>query len=103
MDDAAIAQLYTERNHLAQIVALLLRSTGAGSYTLESDDAIPGWPVLVVDTPAGQISWHLKPEDVRIFDEIREVTVYDGHSKEEAMDRLARLVSVFAAWPVGPA
>jgi hypothetical protein len=55
-----------------------------------TDPEAPGWPVLYVDTPHGQVSWHFPepemPEDIPAYE-----GEWDGHGTEEKYARLARL------------
>lgn len=53
---------YTERAHLVAFVASLYPSS------LERTDPSPGFEwVLYVDTPQGQLSWHIADEDLSLF------------------------------------
>lgn len=59
------------------------------------DKATPGWPVLYIETPEGQVSQHTHPDDVRVYEGLNVPVVddypWDGHSKTEAYQRLRRL------------
>ena len=87
-----IAELYRERNLLAQCVASLLHLASMGSYggPTDNDDKAPGWPVLVIDTSVGQISWHLAAADA-VLAERTAARPYDGHTKATANARLEEL------------
>lgn len=78
--------LYTER---AALVAALSKLFSA---SLETDPAQPNWPVCIIDLPTGQVSWHVAPQDLPLFEHLptgqRE---WDGHSTSEKYARLAAL------------
>lgn len=51
----------------------------------------PGWPVLFIETPAGQISYHFKEQylpliDGHIFRD--DDYIWDGHTSEDVVKRL---------------
>jgi hypothetical protein len=53
------------------------------------------WPVIFVDTPAGQLSWHLSRADLDLFSHVRAFigeSPWDGHTTEEKYERLAELI-----------
>lgn len=97
-DVALLRQTYSERNVLAQLTAALLRQLGAGDYRIEDDPTFPGRPILTIDTPAGQIAFHLNAEDVRLLDDRKSDSTWDGHAPTAATQRLECLTSMFAAW-----
>lgn len=78
--------VYTER---AALIAALSKLFPA---SLETDPAQPDWPVCIIDLPTGQVSWHVSPDDLQMFEHLptgqRE---WDGHSTEEKYRRLAAL------------
>lgn len=78
---------YSER---ARLVAFLSRVYP--SHWAEDPES-PGWPVICVHSPAGQLCWHIGPNDVHLFppDLDTRANDWDGHSTEEKYGRLARL------------
>lgn len=60
-----------------------------------NDPNEPDWPVIYIETPAGQLSWHLSPDDLDLFEHVIRVTpesiTWDGHTTEEKYRRLAKL------------
>lgn len=61
-DQGARAGLYSERaSCVALIVALGAMIGWRFGYGL--DPQAPDWPVVYVDTPAGQLSWHFSRDD----------------------------------------
>lgn len=80
---------YRERAELTAIPAALFG--GVVSY---NNPQSPTWPVLYIETPEGQISWHNDPDDMGIFKHLPVVDDYpwDGHTTEEKYARIRRLV-----------
>lgn len=87
--------LYRERAHL--VAALAARYT---SRLASNDENEPELAVLYVQTPAGQISWHIHPDDLDLFTRVPRVerqdalVTWDGHGKDEALARLLRLTKL---------
>lgn len=92
--------LYRERAHLVAFLAACYPSLIA-----YNDPDEPNWPVVYVDSPAGQLSWHINPDDLDLFRHVTCNTVHylrgqwDGHDTEEKYRRLdqvtRRLVCMF--------
>lgn len=82
---------YRER---AELVAALIRVGGFDASITPAPDAF-GWSIVYVETPAGQCSWHIGPNDLDLFDETvaawRESVEWDGHSTAEKYQRIASL------------
>lgn len=83
--------VYRER---AALVAHL--ATVYPSVMAYNDPQEPDWPVVYVDTPQGQMSWHLAPTDLDLYAHVPVVTpdrvTWDGHDTPEKYRRLAALV-----------
>lgn len=80
--------VYRERAHL---VALLTRLFPA---TLWTDPGEPEWPIVYVETPAGQLSWHIAQDDMDLFAHVSTLAgdnPWDGHDTEEKYRRLDAL------------
>lgn len=89
---AALDGAYSERNRL---VAALIKVGGYPAVTWE-DQAEPGWWVVYVDTPSGQLSWHVGPSDIGLFLDVPSVigeSPWDGHDTDEKYRRLAALTT----------
>lgn len=60
-----------------------------------TDVSEPEWSVVTIDTPEGQMTWHIGPDDVGLFNHVRRTKPtdepWDGHTTEEKYERLARL------------
>ncbi|WP_066360291.1 WDGH domain-containing protein [Herbidospora mongoliensis] len=96
--------IYRERAHLIAHLATVYPAV----IVLGSDRENPTWPVIFVDTPQGQLSWHLSGDDMDLFKHVRITTgehapAWDGHTTPEKYERLDALTAdrVKAA-PDGP-
>lgn len=88
----ALAALYRERAYLvAHLAAYYPASAG---YT---DPKTPDWLVVTVHTPEGQASWHIAKRDEHLFEWVPRYDVpWDGHTKAEKYERVARCTEVLA-------
>lgn len=91
--EAMARTIYRER---AQLLALLAAMFGPEfSHIGNADPQEPDWPVLTLELPSGQASWHIAPDDVELFSHVRPTTdadqAWDGHSTEEKYRRVAKL------------
>ena len=86
LDDA-----YYDRNQTVQALAKLAQQLGM-KVGLHQDPDLPGWPVLMIDLPTGQVGYHLPENEV-----VGEWPVYeknwDGHSLAEKRERVARFLA----------
>ncbi|MEU0215018.1 hypothetical protein ABZ281_07790 [Streptomyces sp. NPDC006265] len=88
-DEPAEIDVYTDRAHLLAVLVALFG--GALSFT---DPLTPGWPVLYVECPTGQLSWHIHPDDVWLFNNVPVVDDYpwDQHTTRVKCKRIRSLV-----------
>jgi hypothetical protein len=88
-----VDDVYRERAHLVAHLAAVYPSV------IGVDPAEPDWPVVFVNTTAGQLSWHIAPDDVPLFAHVpREQSVtWDGHTTEQKYARLDNLTRTVAA------
>lgn len=93
---------YRER---AQLLAWLAALNPA-VRTLAPDITEPGWQILCINpTTGGQMSWHIAPRDVELFDHVEylpagtgdERALWDGHSTEAKYERIGSLVQHLVA------
>lgn len=99
----ALAAAYRERARLVAYLASVFPSV-----LHYSDPTEPEWPVVYVETPAGQLSWHLSPDDLDLFDHVpwlvrEHPSPWDGHSTDEKYERLAALTRRRVSGPVDEA
>jgi len=70
-------EVYADRNLLAQLAAALAQRCGF-RVGVGVDDAEPDWPLIYIDLPSGQVSWHVpKAELVVQLDPYKEK--WDGY------------------------
>lgn len=89
--ETATMSIYRERAHLVAFLTTLYPSVGA-----YNDPEEPEFCVVYVETPAGQMSWHIHPDDMDLFDGICIVDDHrwDGHSTEEKYRKLHNLTQL---------
>lgn len=95
--EGLIDQVYEER---ARLVAFLAACYPASWGT--DADAGDDWRVILIDTPQGQLSWHISYRDVALFEASRVAPdghTWDGHTTVQKYLRLARLVAFTAKAP----
>ncbi|MFD6094705.1 hypothetical protein ACFVWN_01290 [Nocardiopsis flavescens] len=87
--------IYRERAHLVAHLAIL-----HPAVLSHSDPDAPEWPVVTIDTPAGQLTWHISTEDRDLFTHVPAVPVeelgrftWDGHDTETKYARLRALTT----------
>ncbi|WNI17652.1 hypothetical protein [Actinacidiphila sp. ITFR-21] len=60
-----------------------------------NDRKTPNWPVLYIESPKGQLSWHIHPDDKDVFDGLNVPMVdgyaWDGHNTAEKYLRIEAL------------
>lgn len=91
MNETEIDSIYTERAHLIVALAKLAHQLGylVGRTT---DDLAPSWPVLVIELPTGQVSWHFHPNDAHLLEGLPRTRIaWDGHTTPIKYARLAQL------------
>lgn len=91
--DPVLTGAYRERAHL--VAYLASQHPAVIAY---SDPNTPDWPVVTITTPAGQLSWHISPDDLDLFGHVPHVVAddpraqWDGHDTPTKYERLAALV-----------
>lgn len=84
-------EVYADRNRLAQLAAVLASRLGY-EISIGLDEHEPAYPVLYIQLPTGQISWHIKVADLTLLDidhvSWPAVNPWDGHDDREKKDRI---------------
>jgi len=83
--------IYRERAHF---VAFLSKMFPASMW---ADEREPNYPVIGIETIAGQLSWHVNQADMDLFAHVTEQGAWDGHTTEEKYERLAKIGDDLAA------
>ncbi|MER6103599.1 hypothetical protein ABT115_15075 [Streptomyces sp. NPDC001832] len=88
--EAAADATYRERAHLVALLAAL-----HPSHIGHTDPAAPEWAVVIVETPAGQMSWHIAERDMNLFTHVQPTNRicrgWDGHTTDEKYARMRDL------------
>ncbi len=87
-------EVYRERAHLVAHLAAIYPSVIG-----HVDPDEPEWAVVYIKTTEGQMSWHISPSDMDLFEHVPRggAITWDRHSTEEKYDRLRRLTATKAA------
>ena len=88
MSDPALDSVYRERMHLVATLAAVFPS-----YVNNEDEE---WPVILINIPTGQVSWHFGKADWDLFDDIPmgPEIVWDGHDTDEKYRRLDQFTNL---------
>ena len=74
---------YTARNSL--VFKSLIKAQEIGYQAgIRIDPSEPEWPVVFIELPTGQVSWHI-PQHTQSW---------DGHNKEEKYERCNKFISL---------
>jgi hypothetical protein len=80
-------EAYLDRNLCAQAMVKMAMKLGY-SVGIKED---PEWPVLYVDLPSGQVSWHI-PRNEIVCSFPKYQGKWDGHRVEEKRDRMIKFL-----------
>jgi len=85
--------VYAERNKVVALLAHLVMKSGFKVGVRPDMKEGPGWHVLYIDTPTGQLSWHFTENELPL---LKGVPLYelewDKHTTEEKYERMRRWV-----------
>lgn len=90
---SASGEVFFDRNQAVKLLVLLAREHGwPAGLGWDAEDTERQWPVLFIETPCGQLSWHVpvsevNPEDWPVFR-----GVWDGHTVEVKRERIEKLI-----------
>ncbi|MFF1916146.1 hypothetical protein ACFVYE_32085 [Streptomyces sp. NPDC058239] len=91
--ETALDATYRERAHLVALLAAL-----HPSHIGRTDPNAPEWAVVTVETPAGQMTWHIAERDMDLFAHVQPTNRicrgWDGHTTEEKYQRMRDLTEV---------
>lgn len=80
-------EAYHDRNLAIQAAAMMAEKLG---YRVGVKDD-PEWPILYIDLPTGQVSWHI-PKNEIACDFPEYPGKWDGHTVEEKRERMRRFM-----------
>lgn len=99
--EAQLDDVYRERAHLVALLAGILPSHMG--YT---DPGAPDWPVVIIEGPYGQLSWHVSPRDIDLFANVRATNEndrpWDGHTTGEKYGRVREMIANLTGTPPAP-
>ncbi|NYV72959.1 hypothetical protein [Streptomyces sp. UH6] len=82
--------VYRERAHLVAHLAALYPS-----HIGRTDTDEPEWSVVTIETPTGQMCWHISDDDLDLFTHVQPTNricrAWDGHTTDEKYGRLRTL------------
>lgn len=87
---------YRERNQLVALLASLYPSS-LERHPAEDASWDDEWRwVVYIDTPVGQLSWHLHDSHLPYFDHVprEEGRTWDGHTTPEKYERVRKLIAL---------
>ncbi|MCP4538532.1 MAG: hypothetical protein GY832_15460 [Chloroflexi bacterium] len=97
---STIQEAYLDRNQAVQAMARMAQLLGM-EVGVQTDPSEPEWPVLFVDLPTGQVSYHL-PKDAMVGEWPKYTDEWDGHNLDEKRSRLTDYVTWYIdEWGVG--
>lgn len=85
-----VEEVYEDRNLVVQLAAKLAIQCGYIVWW-GVDPKEPDWPVLYIELPEGQLSWHLPKDDIALL--ISNHRRWDGHTTKEKLNRIKQFVS----------
>jgi hypothetical protein len=82
---------YYDRNQLVQLCAQLAGLLGM-TVGIGTDEDEPDWPVVFIDLPTGQVSYHIPMEELVL--QIQEYpNLWDGHTNTQKRDRIRKYIN----------
>jgi hypothetical protein len=85
-----LEEVYLDRNLLAIAFARMAQQAGwQAGWSI--DASAPDWYVIYVETPYGQVSWHIPPQLLEGLSLPQHPLPWDGHDIQEKRRRLAML------------
>lgn len=87
-EEKDLEAVYEDRNLLACAVAELLPA-GLAGWTPAPDTDGDEWAIVWIETPSGQMSWHVPRELAERLVPRNDDYEWDGHDRDEKNDRLA--------------
>ena len=97
LESDGIDDAYFDRNQAVMALARLAQVQGYQVGWKDEDPDDPEWRILFIGLPTGQVSWHIKTEDM-----IGRWPYYDGdwdgHTLNHKRDRMAEFINGVPRW-----
>lgn len=97
MDEASEKDaIYKERNACVLFIAKLLKAQGYAVWL--RGDPLDEWQIILMDSPAGQLSWHITRDEAVVFSRIARyenhdsTRRWDGHTTADKYERMNKLL-----------
>lgn len=87
LQSSSLDEAHQDRNMLALAFAKVCIDSGYVVGIKEDPEENDNWPVLFIELPTGQVSWHI-PRNELIGDISQYSGCWDGHTLKEKRDRL---------------
>lgn len=87
---STLQDAYTDRNQAALLAAHLARMLGMKTGW-HIDHIEPEWPVLFIELPTGQVSWHIPKAEAGAYHPVW-FDGWDGHTVEEKRRRIRQFL-----------
>jgi hypothetical protein len=79
--------IYAERDMCVSLIAKMAQELGYKVGIQQTED--PAWPLVFINLPTGQVSWHVKREELEYFPTMRPYNeIWDGHTTEQKYKRV---------------
>lgn len=82
--------IYEERNLLVQLLAAVGEKVGWTISIVKEDSE---WHILYIDTDHGQLSWHIRSEQLQA-EWTEKKDVWDGHTTAEKYQRIENMIKI---------
>lgn len=91
--NSILEELSTERSVVVLALVHMCIQLGMNAGTYKDNSANHNWKNMVmIDLPAGQVSWHIHKNDWHLFEELQKYDGrWDGHDKAEREYRIKQL------------
>ena len=89
LESDSLSEAYFDRNQAAMLAASLAEQLGDGlcvGWKENPDD--PDWPILYINLPQGQVSWHIPRSEMVDFGASQWYAEWDGHDLAEKRRRI---------------
>lgn len=88
--DARINAAYAERDKCVALLTHMAQELGLETG-IRIDDLDASWPIVYIDLPSGQVSWHIAESELSWFLHLPQyIGAWDGHDSTQKYERVLR-------------
>ena len=92
LQSSTFTDAYFDRNQAALALARLAQAVGYSvGVALEAANPDPEWPILYVDLPTGQVSWHIPAAEL-VGEWPAYSSAWDGHDLATKRERIREFI-----------